>query len=571
MSKPTIASLCSGAGISELGVQTHFNTLLAIDNNWRACCSFMANHHGVRVVCDDVCSPDLMAWAGKKYAGIDGLIGTFPCPSFSKAGDQEPNDPRSKVLLSVLPWTEALKPRFIILENVPELLKFPHFWLVFQGLQHQGYTVRVWLLDAMDFGSAQRRPRLFIVAVREGERIPVAPEPTHGPGRVPYRTIRDAIGDMPAEERMRLGCDKLSLKRAAVMEPVPDGGNWRCLTGWRRQFVLNSAAKVGHKPQERTCRRYREDDVSDTVMTGVQIKKVTLPLPPRSIVGENRPFSVTEVLRLMDVEEPYHLHGTKAQRYMFPGNGVPARLMRAVCGAVARIFQEPVLVVPESGNTKIGELAATYVSQVTCPNTCPFRNNGCYAELGNCGNVTRRLNRSLETDLVEIATLEAREIDALPGDRDLRVHVVGDCPTEESAVIVGAAMVRYEHRTGRRAFTYTHAWRTVPSSAWQGANVLASCESIADVQDARALGYATSMVVPEHASPKAYSHENVRVVPCPNQTLGRTCEQCRLCMRTEILKEAGLTIAFDAHGARSSIVKSIVRCNVPTETLKEAS
>lgn len=341
MSKPKVISLCGGAGISEYGVKAFFDTVLMVEIVWRACCSFLANHPGVRVVCGDVCSKSLIRWARRTFGTVDGIIGTFPCPSFSKAGNQDPNDPRSAVLLSILDWVEAFRPRFVLLENVPDLLDFPHFWIIYHGLRRMGYDLRVWHLDAMDYGTAHRRPRLFVVAVRHGERAPLAPEPAHGAGRLPYRTIKDAIGDMTASERMRLDGDWLSLKRAAIMEPVPDGGNWRCLTGWRRRFVINSAAKVGHKPQQRTARRYHELDVADTVMTGVQIKKVTLPLPPRSIVKENRPFSVAEVQRLMDVDDGCSLHGTKAQRYLFTGNGVPVRLMRAVCGAVAKIFEDP--------------------------------------------------------------------------------------------------------------------------------------------------------------------------------------------------------------------------------------
>ena len=122
----------------------------------------------------------------------------------------------------------------------------------------------------------------------------------------------------------------------------------------------------------------------------------------------------------------------------------------------------PFLVMPISGNKKIGECATTYASQATCPKSCVFRGAGCYAESGKCGFTTRRLNASPIKDPLEIARLESAGIDALTDAVDLRVHTVGDCPTAACAGIIGSAMKRYEERTGRNAWTYTHGWHEIP-------------------------------------------------------------------------------------------------------------
>jgi len=153
---------------------------------------------------------------------------------------------------------------------------------------------------------------------------------------------------------------------------------------------------------------------------------------------------------------------------------------------------------------------------------------------------TRRLNSNPLSSSVAIARLEAAGIDRLKGNRDLRVHVVGDCRTVSAARLIGAAMVRYESRGGMKAWTYTHAWRTVPYSAWHGARVMASIHSGADVAAALAQGYtATAYAVPErHPSRQAYTVDGVRVVPCPAQwsegvqcythgSRGRSCDICK--------------------------------------------
>lgn len=228
--------------------------------------------------------------------------------------------------------------------------------------------------------------------------------------------------------------------------------------------------------------------------------------------------------------------------------------------------KNPVIVTTQTQAKKLGNCAATYVSQATCP-FCVFKGAGCYAEAGVFQSTTYRLNNSRVTDPIEIAKIEAAKIDELTEPRDLRVHVVGDCATAAAAEIVGAAMVRFEARTGRRAWTYTHAWMDVPVDAWKGARVMASCETLEHVREATAMGYAAAIVVPEYLNgDRAYLSENVRIVPCPYETRGVTCDKCRLCMRPENLKKTGAVIAFKSHATKAKLVSEIVKKAVATPT-----
>ena len=219
-------------------------------------------------------------------------------------------------------------------------------------------------------------------------------------------------------------------------------------------------------------------------------------------------------------------------------------------------MSKPATFVIRSENRKTGPCSNTYAAQSTCPKSCPFRNGkGCYAELGHTGIITSRLNTAKKGALATIK-YEVALMDAAPkyGAMDLRVHVVGDCPTPECASIMGSAMVRYEKRTGRQAWTYTHAWRDVPASAWQGANVLASCESASDVRHAQAMGYATAMVVPRGGKAPA----GIKALPCLFEKKGIQCINCRLCLRAEPLRKAGVTIAFGAHGVMFKTVERVL-------------
>src|SRR5262245_14843732 len=153
--------------------------------------------------------------------------------------------------------------------------------------------------------------------------------------------------------------------------------------------------------------------------------------------------------------------------------------------------------VAKSANQKVGPVRVTHRSQASCPTDCPFRASGCYAEQGLQGMVTRRLNRSTETDPVVIARENAAAIDRLPtGAVPLRIDIVGDDTTAEGARITGAAAARYRVRGGGPVWKYTHSWRAIPRNAWGPAlSILASCETTDHVKDAHARGYAAALVV----------------------------------------------------------------------------
>ena len=157
---------------------------------------------------------------------------------------------------------------------------------------------------------------------------------------------------------------------------------------------------------------------------------------------------------------------------------------------------------------------------------------------------------------IEAARLEAKEIDNLPPKRNLRVHVSGDCRNKTAAGIVGSAMVRYEKRGKRRgvlAYTYTHAHKSpynVRASAWQGARVLASCDSDKAVTRARSMGYKASAVVEPEATPTHNSSLGLRVL-CPFESAERDCDDCMLCANTEWLEKYNVIIMFPSHGTRA--------------------
>ncbi len=227
--------------------------------------------------------------------------------------------------------------------------------------------------------------------------------------------------------------------------------------------------------------------------------------------------------------------------------------------------------VARSSNAKIGDAATTHAAQVSCPDSCVFKDGGgCYAESGRQGKVvTSRLNEDAAAagaSALDVARVEAKALDAMPITigRPLRLHTVGDCASDAAAVIVSAAAERYMERGGGPVWTYTHAWRDVARASWGRVSVLASCETAADVDVARARGYATALVVEEFESDRL----NDRVLPCPAQTRGRSCSDCRLCFNDAGLMERGYSIGFELHGIPYAIRAARAALRTPGDPLR---
>lgn len=215
--------------------------------------------------------------------------------------------------------------------------------------------------------------------------------------------------------------------------------------------------------------------------------------------------------------------------------------------------------VEASDNMKTGLVHATYASQNSCPSSCPLRGNGCYAESGPMAIWTRRVNTAgLDADPLEIALAEAEAIsERLSGRHHLRLHVVGDCATNEAAAIVSEAAL-YVLKKGRKAWTYSHAGADVERRAWGRVSVLASAERPEQVLALQDKGYATAMVIDRFDSDKLFVRDGIKILPCPNQTRGVKCTECRLCLDDNRLHANRITIGFTPHGSRFKRVLKVL-------------
>lgn len=228
---------------------------------------------------------------------------------------------------------------------------------------------------------------------------------------------------------------------------------------------------------------------------------------------------------------------------------------------------QSVIFTEKSANVKLGKsVAATYAPvSGTCPTSCPLMGNGCYAQLGFVGIQNYNLekaNKEKNLNATELAREEAKAIDAsfakgVPENTILRVHVSGDSRTVKGTRAIASAVGRWLKRGGKAAWSYTHAWKTVPRTAWGKVSVLASVTTVKEAQAALKAGYAPAIVVDGFKDAKAFMQGNVKFVPCPQQTRDVTCDDCGLCMNADKLKDARTGIAFMAHGVQKNKVGKV--------------
>ena len=145
---------------------------------------------------------------------LDCLIGGPPCQSFSYNNHQRSEkDARARLFEHYLRIVRGLKPKTIVMENVPGILTIGDGSVIEEiksELKALGYESEVKILSAEEFGMPQVRRRVFIVASRLGAPAQLIPVPTYRSadprkgkagkqckGLKHLVTVHKAIGDLP--------------------------------------------------------------------------------------------------------------------------------------------------------------------------------------------------------------------------------------------------------------------------------------------------------------------------------------------------------------------------------------
>ena len=113
---------------------------------------------------------DIMEW--NKDIEVDLIMHGSPCQDFSLAGKQAGGDKdsgtRSSLMYETIRIIEKLKPKYVVWENVKNLLSKKHihnFNNYLKALRDLGYRNYYQVLNAKDYGIPQNRERVFTVSI----------------------------------------------------------------------------------------------------------------------------------------------------------------------------------------------------------------------------------------------------------------------------------------------------------------------------------------------------------------------------------------------------------------------
>lgn len=220
-----------------------------------------------------------------------------------------------------------------------------------------------------------------------------------------------------------------------------------------------------------------------------------------------------------------------------------------------------------SQNRKLGGIPMSISERGTCPTSCAFYDQGCFAEFGWNGVVWRNVGskkaatpgrRGLTWDQFLGA------VRALPEGTLWRHNVAGDLPGDSDTVNSTMLDQLVIANIGRRGFTYTHkhfGLNTGMRSELRYANrmgftINVSADTLEEADRFARTGLPVVAVVPEDAPLRLKTPGGRRVVICPAETEAKlTCAECQLCA----IPTRKSIIGFRAHGQFKALVSELVR------------
>ena len=180
--------LFAGAGGSSLGAELAGLEVIAAVNHWPiAVESHAANHPLARHYCEDAAVLD-----PTELPAHDVLVASPSCTGHTRARgtDRPHHDTARATAWCVIRVAEAQRPGAIVVENVPDFLRWVLFPAWRAALEALGYVVAVHELDAADAGVPQHRRRAIITA---GQRRSL-PVRLASQAHTPARAVLDLEG-----------------------------------------------------------------------------------------------------------------------------------------------------------------------------------------------------------------------------------------------------------------------------------------------------------------------------------------------------------------------------------------
>ena len=349
----TAVSFFSGAGGLDLGMENAGITPLLYCENNRECRMTINHNRPQQALLGDinnVSADDVLSMARiPKNRGVDVMFGGPPCQAFSTAGALRAfNDPRGNVFLQFLQLANTLRPRYLVIENVRGLLSTPYpltpngkpirggvLRTILNKLTDMGYTTSFNLYNAANFGAAQIRERVVIIAKRDGEKCHwLTPTNSQDPawGLAAWKTFREAVSNVETKNNHHTDFPEKRLKYFRLLKA---GECWNSLPDNLKEEAMGKAYRLGGG-KTGFYRRISWDRPAPTLVTSP-----TMPATDLCHPSEDRPLSVEEYKRIQGFPDNWWIAGDINAQYRQIGNAVPVKLGEAIGRAVLKDMSCP--------------------------------------------------------------------------------------------------------------------------------------------------------------------------------------------------------------------------------------
>ncbi|MGW6334228.1 DNA cytosine methyltransferase [Nocardia rhamnosiphila] len=314
--------VCAGAGGMALGLeQAGFDPVALVDNRDVACATLRANRPGWRVVQRDLLELDPLAEI-PPAEGIDLLSAGLPRVRSAATASRPRGDGWELELLETAGrWVWQLRPRAVLLENVPDLVSRAGYAesrsLMEKYLDDAGYEFSWRVVNASDFGVPQHRELGLLVAFRDRglSEFDAALAPV---SRAPHLTVGSVLRASMASRGWLQANDWAAY--ADRLAPTIVGGSWD-----------RGGADLGPAGSQRGWARL-----------GVEGKSLWDQPPASDFVWnpdlpEGRvQLTVDQIAELQAFPSHWEVCGRKTARYRQIANATPPPVARAL-GAAVRV------------------------------------------------------------------------------------------------------------------------------------------------------------------------------------------------------------------------------------------
>src|SRR5690348_5946174 len=325
---PTALDFFAGCGGLTLGLkQAGFKVLGAVELDPLAAVTYTRNHPEVTVWNTDVRglrAKAIMRKLGLKRGTLDLLAGCPPCEGFSSLrtlnGGRRVIDRRNDLILQLLRFVRVSRPKAVMMENVPGLMRNKRFSVFRRRLERLGYRCNVAVLNAADYYVPQRRCRMILLAGL-GTQVPFG-----GVARS-HRTVRDAISDLAhttnsRRDRLHRPMERRGRRVESMIKAVPKNGGSRADLPPRFRLKCHQTCS-GFKD---VYGRMSWDDVAPTITSGCVNPSKGRFLHP----SKNRAITLREAATLQTFPRRYFfsLEKGKFAAAEMIGNALPPEFVR---------------------------------------------------------------------------------------------------------------------------------------------------------------------------------------------------------------------------------------------------